>query len=194
MKIFAIDPGPVESGWCIWDTAEPHLLWKNREWKQKKKIFGKPAIAELGEPPFGKIDNRTLVGIIQLKAPQVQAWAIESVASYGMRVGKEVFDTCKWVGRFEVFIHHCQTQTFPSWEPLQWPLLMPRTDVKMYLTGRATTKDSDIRASLIERFGSQGKKDTPGVLYGISKDSWSAVALAVATQMRLQERGMLPKQ
>lgn len=196
MRIFAIDPGPVESGWCVWDTTTPHLLWEGREWKSK--MSGKVVVSESGTPPFGKIDNRALVDIILKTAANIDVWAIETVASYGMRVGKEVFDTCRWSGRFEVFIAEemrrlASGRPDTKWHAPWWPVLMGRAQVKLRVTGKTSTKDSDVRAALIERFGSQGKKDCPGILYGVSHDAWAAVALAVAVESSLQERGMLPK-
>jgi hypothetical protein len=40
-------------------------------------------------------------------------------------------------------------------------------------------KDSNIRQALIDRFGEPGTKKVPGLLYGIKKDEWSALALGV---------------
>lgn len=99
--------------------------------------------------------------------------AIEMIASYGMPVGKEVFDTCVWIGRF-----------IEAWGGPY--TLVYRRDVKMYLCGNNTAKDGNIRQALIDRYGGQdaaiGKKKSPGPLYGISKDVWSALAVAVTWQ------------
>ena len=77
--IFAIDPGPVESGWIITRDGIP---------------FG----------GFGKDKN----DLILQKMPLIRAsnekipWvlAIERVSSMGMAVGEEVFETVFWSGRF----------------------------------------------------------------------------------------------
>jgi len=97
--------------------------------------------------------------------------AIEMVACYGMPVGAEVFDTCVWIGRF-----------VEAWQPLAHSFVY-RKDVKIHLCGSMLAKDSNIRQALIDRFGGKekaiGKKATPGPLYGIKKDMWSALAVAV---------------
>lgn len=96
--------------------------------------------------------------------------AIEMIASYGMPVGKEVFDTCVWIGRF-----------IEAWSgPFT---LVYRRDVKMFLCGNNTARDGNIRQALIDRFGGKdaaiGKKKTPGPLYGFHDDLWSALAVGV---------------
>jgi hypothetical protein len=96
--------------------------------------------------------------------------AIEMIASYGMPVGREVFDTCVWIGRF------VQAWNAPH-------TLVYRRDVKMFLCGNNTAKDGNIRQALIDRYGGKdkaiGNKRTPGPLYGISNDVWSALAVGV---------------
>ena len=48
-------------------------------------------------------------------------------------------------------------------------------------------QDSNIRQSLINRFGSPGTKKCKGITYGISGDQWSALGVAVtAKETRLQ--------
>lgn len=99
--------------------------------------------------------------------------AIEMIASYGMPVGKEVFDTCVWIGRF-----------IEAWGgPFT---LVYRRDVKMFLCGNNAAKDGNIRQALIDRYGGKvaaiGNKKSPGPLYGISADVWSALAVAVTWQ------------
>ena len=70
------------------------------------------------------------------------------IASYGMPVGKEVFDTCVWIGRFiEAF-------------DLEYEYVY-RKDEKMNLCHSMKAKDSNIRQALIDRFGEVGTKKKP---------------------------------
>jgi hypothetical protein len=94
------------------------------------------------------------------------ALVIEMVASYGMPVGKEVFETVRWIGRFE--------QAFAP-NPTR---LIYRRDVKLHHCGSARAKDSNIRQALIDKYGPPGTKKNPGVTYGLKADLWSAFALA----------------
>jgi hypothetical protein len=95
---------------------------------------------------------------------------IEMIGHYGsgMPAGQTVFDTCVWIGRFmEAYgAHRCT--------------LMKRGVVKMHLCGSMRAKDPHIRQALIDRFGAPGTKGAQGVTYGVSKDLWSALAVAVA--------------
>lgn len=96
---------------------------------------------------------------------------IEKIESYGMAVGAEVFDTVWWAGRFA---------EAASRVPV---VMLPRRAVKLALCGDSRAKDANIRQALIDRFGGSaaiGRKTAPGPLYGISRDVWSALAIAVA--------------
>ena len=83
MNILAIDPGNIESAYCLID-----------------KESYKPI-------EFGKIDNNEL--IIKMEVLDYDFMAIEMIASYGMAVGASVFDTCVWIGRF---IEKCETDYY----------------------------------------------------------------------------------
>jgi hypothetical protein len=92
----------------------------------------------------------------------------EMVASYGMPVGREVFDTVFWSGRF------CEAADDHA--------LVYRKDVKMHLCGNMRARDGNIRQALIDRFGpgkdiAIGRKATPGPLYGFKSDMWAALGV-----------------
>jgi hypothetical protein len=147
----AIDPGPVESAYVMIDSGR------------------KPV-------EFGKIANAELLALLrELKEPvgfrrTITRAAIEMVASYGMPVGAEVFETCVWGGRFY--------ETLDEWViPASWsvrPLLIKRLAVKLHLCHDSRAKDSKGESN----FG-KGTKANPGWFYGFSNDVWQAYALAV---------------
>jgi hypothetical protein len=109
---------------------------------------------------------------------------IEQVESFGMAVGREVFETVFWSGRFA-----------EAWEQsgasATWSML-GRKAVKLTLCGSARAKDANIRQALLDRFGGKekaiGKKAAPGPLYGVRSHLWAALALAVAYQEQEQSR------
>lgn len=98
------------------------------------------------------------------------AVACEMIASYGMPVGKEVFETVFWIGRFSVVSGHPFHRLY-------------RLDIKTHLCKSARAKDGNVRQALIDRFGGKdaaiGKKAKPGPLFGVSSHLWSALAVAV---------------
>lgn len=100
---------------------------------------------------------------------------IEMVASYGMAVGADVFETCVWIGRFFQLWHHRGYK----------PQLIKRHPVKLHHCHSAKAKDSNITQALVDRFTpgqpnhGKGTKANPGWFYGFSKDVWQAYALAV---------------
>jgi hypothetical protein len=118
---------------------------------------------------FGIATNDVLVRALRTGGlPDVVV--IEKVESYGMAVGAEVFDTVLWAGRFAEAAHRVPV------------VLLPRRAVKLALCGDSRAKDANIRQALIDRFGGSaavGRKAAPGPLYGISRDVWSALAIAV---------------
>lgn len=101
--------------------------------------------------------------------------AIESIEGFGMTAGQELFDTCFWSGRF------CQAFRGDFQR-------IGRKRIKTHLCGNTTSKDKDIRESLIYRFGAPGTKKEPGRLYGIAGHCWSALAVAVTASDILNQK------
>lgn len=144
--ILAIDPGTTESGWALFD--------------------GKRALDS------GVCDNASLLaslnGRISAKGPAADSLAIEMIASYGMPVGREVFETCVWIGRFK-----------QAWFAPSEVRLVYRKDVKLHLCGSPRAKDPNVRQALIDKLGAPGTKKAPGPTYGVKSHAWAALAVAV---------------
>lgn len=146
--ILAIDPGPERSAWLRY---KPSL--------RRPVDFGIEANFDILEELRCDWHAGTLV--------------VEQVESFGMAVGREVFETVFWAGRFVEAWETASRRPF---------VLLPRRTVKLALCGSPRAKDSNIRQALIDRFGGSaaiGRKAAPGPLYGIHRDVWSALAIAV---------------
>lgn len=147
--ILAIDPGTTQSGWCIFSNGK---------------------VVEAGA---GVFDNQAMLRAVKNYGGhnplhQADTLAIEMVASYGMPVGREVFETCVWIGRFQ-----------QTWRDPDAVRLVYRKDVKLHLCGNPRAKDANIRQALIDKLGPIGTKAAPGPLYGMKSHAWAAVAVAV---------------
>lgn len=145
MRVLAIDPGNEQSAYVLYADDKPIN--------------------------FGKVPNKWLLDRVRYGSFDAGLMAVEMIASYGMPVGREVFDTCLFIG-----------QLMEAWQGEQ--VLIYRRDVKLHLCGQARAKDGNIRQALIDRFGpgkqkAIGNKKSPGPLYGVSADVWSALAVAV---------------
>jgi hypothetical protein len=155
-RILALDPGTTQTGVVLYDpeVSEPvvHsevcdnvvlLNWLN----------GKPCARHAD---------------ISLTGPHVLA--VEMIASYGMPVGAEVFQTCVWIGRF-----------IEAWG--RDHTLVYRKDVKLNLCQSHKAKDTNVWAAIVDRFGGKdaavGKKATPGPLYGVTSHARAALAVAL---------------
>ena len=109
---------------------------------------------------------------------------LEMIASYGMAVGKEVFETCVWIGRL-LQVHEENRVFHPAH-------LVYRRDVKLHHCHSAKAKDANITQALIDRFASgqpnrgKGTKARPGWFYGFAADIWQAYALAVLASDNLE--------
>jgi hypothetical protein len=102
--------------------------------------------------------------------------AIEDIEARGMAVGRETFETAKWIGRFA-----------EAWQNRGGKVvLIYRRQVKIFHCGSAKAGDSNIRAAIIDRYGGQpaaiGLKRSPGPLFGIKADRWSALAVALTAE------------
>ncbi len=156
MRIVAIDPGTTKSAYVVYETVT-------------KKI-----------EDLGKVGNETMRDYLRsINGINAEHLAIEMIASYGMAVGRSVFETCVWLGQF-----------IEAWEgnrPGQEHTKVYRLDVKMYLCHSTRAKDGNIRQAILDRYEASGGgrtpqigiKSQPGPLFGVSQDIWSALAVAI---------------
>lgn len=149
MRILAIDPGNIESGYAIIEMPDFKLL------------------------EFGKVDNHTL---LKMKFKYgIDEIVIERVASMGMAVGQSVFETCEWVGRFTqllesngVIAHYIYRRD----EKMAICGSMKAKDSNI----RTALIDRYARFDFKNGKGTKNNQDT---FYGVSKDVWQAIAVGV---------------
>lgn len=163
MKILAIDPGNEESAYTVIDETFKPI-------------------------EFGKVTNLQLINDIRNIAiyHHISHFAIEMVGHYGtgMPAGKEIFDTCVWIGRFIQEVG----------KPVE---LIKRKTVVSHLCGSVKGKDGNVSQALIDRFaygvpnhgkGYVNKKvNAPGWFYGFKADCWQAYAVGVTYLDKLKE-------
>jgi hypothetical protein len=157
MRVLAIDPGCAESAYVIVD-------------------------ADCKSVEIGKVGNYFMRDIVrrEKKDYRVQV-VVEMISSYGMPVGREVFETCVAIGRFVEIARTAE--------------LVSRSEVKLHVCGSARAKDGNVRTALIDRFAThdlkngKGTKKNPDWFYGFRADVWQAYALAVTyiDRIRLKE-------
>jgi len=181
MKILGIDPGNKESAFALIDN---------------NKVI-----------KFNKLENQEFIDVIfDILIDEYPIIAVEMIASYGMPVGKTVFDTCVFVGQILVKIAWAKEIN-----------LITRQTIKSEICHSVKAKDSNVRQSLIDIYGGENEtkkikcsvckgkgwigrnhelcsackgKDSikTGQLYGMSKDMWSALAVARATQQIIERK------
>jgi len=170
MKLLAIDPGTNESAYVVCDMTKFVTNGKSLLSVDPKTNDIARLVCDLAKiVVHGKIPNDTMLREIKGNMHSADHLVIERMANMGMAVGAEVLETVFWSGRF--------VQAFPrSWSRLT------RHQIKMHLCGSMRAKDPNIRQALIDKFGgpeSIGRKRSPGPLFGISGDVWSALAVAI---------------
>lgn len=152
-KILAIDPGNTEIAFVLMNTDYT-----------------------VSHSSAGKFGNEVLLKLVQdlsgISGGELTV-VIEMVASYGMAVGKEVFDTCVWIGRFaQAALERGAKVDY-----------VYRMQEKMALCHDSRAKDANIRQALIDRFArfdkksGKGTKTRPDTFYGFRADMWSAFAV-----------------
>jgi hypothetical protein len=143
--VIAVDPGPVESALVVFDGAAPTLL--------------------------RYAANDEILALLRTLRASDSPCVIEMIASYGMAVGAEVFETCVVIGRFiEAYgaerVHR-----------------ITRGQVKMLLCQSMRAKDANIRQAILDKFGGKaaaiGSKRQPGPLRGLTGDLWAALAVGI---------------
>ena len=148
MSILSIDPGCTESAYTLLD-------------------------GNLKPIKFGKVPNIELLCMCEdLSKGNGNEMAIEMVASYGMAVGQEVFETVFWIGRFWEAFNGARTKVY-------------RKEVKINLCHTMKAKDGNITQALVDRFApgeknhGKGVKTSPGWFYGFKADIWQSYACGV---------------
>lgn len=148
MRLLAIDPGNEMSAYCLMD--------------EEYKII-----------EAGKVENSVMIEYIFLNSRKFDHIAVEMIASYGMPVGAEVFETCVMIGKIERTADQKEIDHSRVF----------RAEEKLCICKNSRAKDSNIRAALIDRFAKHdkkrgtGTKTNPDHFYGISKDMWAAFAV-----------------
>ena len=166
-KILAIDPGTEKSGYVVVEHNEEEIL----------KVIER-----------GKIDNHELLskiyglryGMSCICRNTNYRLVIEKMTSYGARVGREVFDTCVWMGRFE---EAASNSYLPyGFSDIQY---VDRREEKKTICGTIKANDSTVAQALISKYApnipnrGKGTKKSPGFFYGFAGDMWQAFAVAV---------------
>lgn len=147
ITVLGVDPGTEESGYALYDPENNTVEYA------------------------GIADNRELESLIPSEFA-ADRYACEWVESFGMPVGKEIFETVHFIGRLS-------TRTLFY--------RVTRKEVKLHLCNSARAKDKNIRQAILDRFEPTGggktpqigTKSKPGPLYGMSSHKWSALAVAI---------------
>lgn len=148
--VFAIDPGPVQSAFVVWNGI---------------KVLDR-----------GLVPNQKMIDILSMHYTQVDHLAIEMIASYGMAVGADVFMTCVWIGRFmQTWVQHNMTSVRLIYRRevkvhLCESMRAKDTNIKQALIDRF--------ASGYGNHG-KGTKQKPSIFYGFKKDIWAAMSVGV---------------
>lgn len=152
--ILCIDPGNEKSGWA---TVAPG-----------------PALIDCGKDANADVRERVCEGAFE-------ALILEGIQSYGKPVGRSIFGTAQWLGRY--------------WEcaaARELPVVCVfRPEVFRAVTGCMRGGDRILRHVLSLRFG----KETARKLGGKGSDTWSAFALGVYYWDRIRlGRGPIQKE
>ena len=127
----------------------------------------------------GKVENGWLIDVF-LPSVCDAGLVIEDIQCFGSAVGREVFETVRFSGRLQQ----------------KWLMLTSKettfqqtTEARKYMTGSPRAKDSFVRRGVLDFYANLtgltedtaliGKKKKPGVLYGVTADTWMAVAHAL---------------
>ena len=173
---FAIDPGTTKSGFVILQKKE--II--NKGWSVNKDILS-------------LIENLALVhNDLQV--------VIEDIQSFGMAVGRDVFQTAKFIGAAEFCSRKVNLPFY----------FVKRSEVKLFLCNTPKAKDSNIRQAIIDYYGGdevaiggkkcktcngngwrtrdritcklcsgKGVESEKGPLHGVSGHVWSALGVAL---------------
>ena len=153
MRVFAVDPGPLETGYAIMNGLEIE-----RFGIEKNNLLLLAALDSLGD-----------------KYPEVMAY--EMVACYGMPVGAEVFDTCVWIGRF---IERFMADSKPVFRrDVKHHLCNSAKAKDGNIRQAIIDKYPPIGGGKTPQIGTKAQ---PGPLFGITSHVWPAIGVGLTVQ------------
>lgn len=153
MKVLAIDPGNVQSAYCLIDVETLRPL------------------------DFGILENHKMHKYLLLEGFNEAAdVAIEMIASYGMPVGEDVFFTAVWIGRF---IQDCAI--YIGQEPALVKRMEEKLHICHSARARDSNIRHALidRFAAHDKKNGRGTKKNPDWFYGFKKDIWAAYAVGI---------------
>lgn len=155
--VLGIDPGPAESAYAL----------------------VRPDYSIISA---GKLPNATLFDVLcNDNGGSSRQVAVESLQSYGMPVGRSVFETAYQIGRI---LRQCEIDGLAV-------TLYPRQEYARAICGTARVSDAILRQALLLRFGGDGKGEPLALLRG-NTDKRSAYGVAAYHIDLLRLAGRIP--
>jgi hypothetical protein len=153
MRVFAIDPGNVQSAYCVIDTETLRPL------------------------DFAKLPNEELRAYIRhFRFEEGDRAAVEMLQSYGNLIGRDVLETAVWIGRFAERLDrkllHPAEMVFRVDEKVH---ICRDSRVKDANIRRALID----RFAQHDLKNGKGTKNKPDWFYGFSADVWAAYAVGL---------------
>lgn len=154
MRILSIDQGNELSAFCV----------------LKYNASGEIEFLEKGKIPNAELRDKIISNELLF-----EKMVIEGIECFGMPVGKTVFETCYWAGRYMEIASYLNIPYY----------IVTRREEKLHLCGNMRVRDTNIRQALIQRFAKfdfkngKGTKNNRDVFYGVKADIWSAIAIGV---------------
>ena len=157
--IIAIDPGTSQSAIIEYDVITGGVLY-----------------AEI-------LENNVVLDYISINSYGKKHLVIEMLQNYGMAVGKTTFETCVWIGRFMESCHE-NTPISRLYRKQRWD---GYEGVCMHMCHNNRAKDTNIKQAVMDIYPPTGggktpqvgTKSQPGPLFGIKKDLWQALGVAI---------------
>lgn len=151
MRVFAIDPGNLESAFCIVDVETLRPL------------------------EFGKVANEDLLEIIA-ECYWTDIGVVEMLQSYGNLIGKDVLETAVWIGRFAESLDRslltpCE-MVYRMEEKMHICMDSKAGDANIRRALIDRFAEHDFR-------NGKGTKKNPDFFYGFKADIWAAYAVAL---------------
>lgn len=151
MRLLAIDPANEQTAYVLVETNGMEIIDK------------------------GKIPNDEFIKLLELG--EYDHMAIEILVNMG-RTGATLFETAEMIGKC-MYINSVNNKPYTR---ISRQKVKVHFQVKRKLNGvKAPSADSQIRTSLINRFGEVGTKKNQGYFYGFKADIWQAMAVCVYT-------------